>query len=922
MALNVNTGIVQNGLICYLDAGNIRSYPGFGTTWYDLSGNNLNGALTNGPTYSGLNGGCIVFDGINDYINVSHNTLLSASTTNSFSLSAWFLSTVNGTSSTLEIVNKRNNTAGPTYVSYGMSWRRVSTSDTIFARIGFTDNSVSDLNSSDLIQNNWYFVTETFDGTNHKLYIDGILNQSGTISGKTILDDGLSLTINSYSGSSEFLAGNTSSIQFYNRALSAAEVLQNYNATKQRYIYNQPINSSGLLLGLDFSDNLTYTGLGNTVFDLSPNVYKGTLTNGPKFTNDRNGGIIFDGVDDQINFSSNLVNYTYDNFSFEFVAKPSATITTSAQSTSGIAGASGKRYIIEPTNEVSNGGFGVALGTNAVECMEHGGGYLPVLLSHSANLSDVNHYCVVVNNKQSKLYINGEFIKDGLQSPRPNSVARNTATLGFMYYGNYAGTLYEYNFYNRVLSANEIKSSFEQSRGKFGIKNNRDKSSLLLDLDFSNRVCYPGTGNTAFDLSGNNYNGNLNSSPIFSRDQGGNFQFTGSQFITIPTSGPLILTKNDNYSLNFWVYVNSTQATNTPSILEYADINSYAFAIRFTITNGRIEAKAYDGVNPINPSCDAVIEFNKWNHVCAVYIWSRNMIQLYLNGKIARILNLESYTFGTINNTSDIGIASRGNFSGRIGELKIYKRALTSTEINNYYLSTKDRFFVDSQDIRDGLILDLDANNVDSYPGGNTWFDTSGSGTTAYMNTAIPFIRDRINNSFLLNGTVSNYFAMGAVPNLDGYQLPVTYFGWFKATAIVNFQCLFGIYNTTSIIYNMLRIDQNAFRFFLSLNQAPDYQYFDHSTSILANNWYNFAIVVGGTLASPTLTVYLNNKSQTFSPLAMKNTVTLNQIQRIGQYEMNNPFNGNISQYRIYNRTLSASEINTLFQNTRSRYGI
>jgi hypothetical protein len=914
MALNSGVGIVQNGLICHLDAANIRSYPGYFTTWFDLSETRNNVTLS-GTTFITSNSGSINFDGVDN----SAGFALNPSITNQITISLW-IKPINNTG--ISWILGREGAYRMLYTSTLFIW------DCSTVNNGWYTSGTSLISSSMSVYDKWRHVVGTYDGSNLRLYIDGILHATGANIIGNIVTVGNNLNL-----MKSFVAGLTSGkgsigqIQFYNRALSAAEILQNYNATKQRYIYNQPINSSGLLLGLDFSDNLTYTGLGNTVFDLSPNVYKGTLTNGPKFTNDKNGGIIFDGVDDQINFSSNLVNYTYDNFSFEFVAKPSATITTSAESTSGIAGATGKRYIIEPTNEVSNGGFGVALGTNAVECIEHGGSYLPVLLSYSANLSDVNHYCVVVNNKQSKLYINGEYIKDGLQSPRPNSVARNTATLGFMYYGNYAGTLYEYNFYNRVLSANEIKSSFEINRGKYGIKNNRDKSSLLLDLDFSNRVCYPGTGNTAFDLSGNNYNGNLNSSPIFSRDQGGNFQFTGTPTITIPTSGPLILTKNDNYSLNFWVYANSTM-TGGPSILEYTNINSYAFAIRFTMTNGTIEAKAYDGVNPINPSCDAVIEFNKWNHVCAVYNWSRNMIQLYLNGKIARILNLESYTFGTINNTSDIGIASRGNFSGRIGELKIYKRALSSSEINNYYLATKDRFFVDSQDIRDGLILDLDANNVDSYPGGNTWLDTSGSGTTARMIGNNYFIRGRSNNSFSLNGSDA-YFTLGTVPNIDGYQLPLTLFGWFYMSTISGNQSVCGIYSA-SALYNYLRIDGGTFRFFLSIDgvlypgiNAGQYQYFDYSTPLVANNWYNFAIVIGGTLTSPTLTMYINNKPQTFSPVNLKSSVTLNQDYRIGANQLNSQFlAGFISQFKLFNRTLSASEINTLFQNTRSRYGI
>ena len=54
--VNVYNGssIVRNGLLMYLDAGIANSYPGSGTTWTDLSGNSLNGTLTNGPTYLSL----------------------------------------------------------------------------------------------------------------------------------------------------------------------------------------------------------------------------------------------------------------------------------------------------------------------------------------------------------------------------------------------------------------------------------------------------------------------------------------------------------------------------------------------------------------------------------------------------------------------------------------------------------------------------------------------------------------------------------------------------------------------------------------------------------------------------------------------------------------------------------------------------
>lgn len=63
--------IITNGLVLHLDAANKKSYPGTGTTWFDLSGNNNHGTLTNGPTYSSVNGGVIVFDGVNDYSNIN-----------------------------------------------------------------------------------------------------------------------------------------------------------------------------------------------------------------------------------------------------------------------------------------------------------------------------------------------------------------------------------------------------------------------------------------------------------------------------------------------------------------------------------------------------------------------------------------------------------------------------------------------------------------------------------------------------------------------------------------------------------------------------------------------------------------------------------------------------------------------------------
>ena len=90
MAGSAGPDLVQNGLVLALDAADKLSYLGTGTVWYDLSGNANTGTLTNGPTFSQANGGAIVFDGVDDYVNIPYNSIFNSSTT--FTVDFWFKS--------------------------------------------------------------------------------------------------------------------------------------------------------------------------------------------------------------------------------------------------------------------------------------------------------------------------------------------------------------------------------------------------------------------------------------------------------------------------------------------------------------------------------------------------------------------------------------------------------------------------------------------------------------------------------------------------------------------------------------------------------------------------------------------------------------------------------------------------------------
>jgi len=224
--------IVQQGLVLNLDAGNVYSYAGAGTTFYDVSGNSNNGTLTNGPTYSSDVGGAIVFDGTDDYVNVANASSLNPS--NGISVSVWvkFTSTINNTRQML--VEK--------HTSPGFGWWFAGQNNKIVWLIVGTSGGekyIDLTNNTSIISGIIYNIVGTYDvtGSTLKLYVNGS-DDGGTIIGG---GSGLSSSSNPLIIGKQHNWGNSpSSITIfntllYNRALSATEVLQNYNATKGRF---------------------------------------------------------------------------------------------------------------------------------------------------------------------------------------------------------------------------------------------------------------------------------------------------------------------------------------------------------------------------------------------------------------------------------------------------------------------------------------------------------------------------------------------------------------------------------------------------------------------------------------------------------------------------------------------------------------
>jgi hypothetical protein len=232
---NTVSGIVTSGLVLNLDAGNAASYPGTGTAWTDLSGNGNNGTLTNGPTYSSANDGSIVFDKTNDYIIVPSINRLNTTT-----LDVWFnTSSVSESTGVRQYLytQQRNPPVLATYTYQERQGIHISGNVLEFQYLD-TNNTAGNIVSVDTISaDTWYNVVVTLDGTTPKMYLNGTeVSVTGTIrTPKALTVNQAFIARRGDSGGNDYFGGNIGAVKDYDRALSAAEVAQNYNVLKNRY---------------------------------------------------------------------------------------------------------------------------------------------------------------------------------------------------------------------------------------------------------------------------------------------------------------------------------------------------------------------------------------------------------------------------------------------------------------------------------------------------------------------------------------------------------------------------------------------------------------------------------------------------------------------------------------------------------------
>lgn len=963
--------IVQTGLLLNIDPGYYKSYTGTGTSIFSLV-NNYTGTLVNGPTYSTKNYGQIVFDGTNDYISVPNADILNLGS--SFTISTWV---------------KINDLTSPSFVSfintldvssitegYTFGWFRDAAyninAKSIMLQFGVNafEWNIYSSDTNSITDNNFHHIVVTALNINTNnptviFYIDGIQKNTTWWNNATKRPISYNTDINNvrighyytpttpsyYNSYSPMNLGN---IQIYTTILSSKDIKQNYYATYWKY--NTQIKS-GQQLYLDAGNNNSYSGSGTSILDISGNNRTGTLINGVAFTANYDGGLIFDGANDQILLNSVILSGSQD-------------FTISAW--------------IEST-----GGDGTIFGNYPAGTLQmfYSPSYIGLWLNNnSAYANAALHYkSGVVNLTVQRsggsnlfVYLDGLLIKTGSS----NALIGTTSNfrIGATSVGAelFVGKIYNIQVYNRALSFSEIQENYTAYASKFGksgvdflldpvsVKNlNTPKPISIISAEnlpshTFNNIFYDkfdyGLNLTVGDTDFYEFASDFGIQQLgmfnfwlypmgFNSDPGAKYSFnTGlNSFLDYPGApivntasferngiyrapsvpGNKVIGYNVNYTrgssffysgfLKTNLYYETTGLSGIGFGLQNTDIKNGYFAV-IDVRNGTGETAAFqirrdiNNIVPIATDTSITIQPDRWYRITITWS-SAGLITARLYDGVGPLLTTitvtdTTYTSGYLGITS-YSLSSFDNLSNLAAQFTTNAGNIASGELlsnTNRIQPGEVKLFPPSYTtslITTGEILRLDGAN---YSGTTTWTDLSASANNGTL-TNNPTYTSSNYGALIFDG-VNDFVTLGR----DILSTRYTISAWFMLHVQANgrTQDLFDSQ------YSGMLLSNNGGQFWYK-NVSPYNLSFSYSFKF--NTWYQISVVNGAN----TKSIYIDG-DLVASVSDSSNYEPINNFV-IGSNNGTTEFlNGKIAHIHAFNRALSSTEIKQNYDALRERY--
>jgi hypothetical protein len=685
MGLGHSPSIIVDGLIFHIDPNNSRCYSGSGNTIYNLVNPSIGGTfvgftanpIDNTETRSLAYNGSTTYQ---EFYPIEPTRL---------TVSVWFKAT--GVPSLNDIYGGVIIGSSPQhYISYGMGYRWTTNTVLIF------QTSNGEIISANAPANKIVNAVYTYDGTNAKLYIDGTLASTVpyTTDPSYFGSGNRNLVLGRWGhpGYERYFNGNIYQASLYNRALTASEILQNYNATKKKFYPEENIVSDGLVLHIDPSKNTSYPGTGNTIYDLSGFGNTGTLTNGPVLSSSNSGVIAFDGSNDYVTIGDKL-DLGLSNYTFSCWFKLNSITGYQCIFSKSIAWNVDNRYALYISN-------------NKLQSFLQGNQGLTgpdVDITSSVTLATGTWYHVTSVYDRSgtlKLYVNGVLDSSAAISQWQNVNIESSYTFKIGAYatsGNEPtfftnGNITSFTAYNRALTQQEIQQNYNATKGRFVNALLPVRDGLVLELDAANRASYSGTGNTWYDLSGNNLNGTLFNAPAFSGiGASSSILFNASnQVAALGLNSKIDI--SESITIGAFIYPTAYNTTGDYGSFIICKAASYYLELG---GNGKVRVYFYSLSSEGYHEGVGTVPLNTWSYICVVRNKATSTISMYINGILDRTLSSITGDI-RVQQSYAVNLASfQGSgytFTGRIAVGTIYNRGLSAYEVKQNFDYYRTRY--------------------------------------------------------------------------------------------------------------------------------------------------------------------------------------------------------------------------------------
>ena len=316
-----------------------------------------------------------------------------------------------------------------------------------------------------------------------------------------------------------------------------------------------------------------------------------------------------------------------------------------------------------------------------------------------------------------------------------------------------------------------------------------------------------------------------------------------------------------------------------------------------------------------------------WHHFVGVY--NGTSVKIYIDGvlQVTNTTGVPTTLSSTSGNDFNIGYLESKYTDGNIDEVGVWNRELSASEVTELYNNGNGKQYTPPvvstpSIITDGLVLNLDAGNTLSYPGtGTDWFDLTSNNNDATLINGASYITDG-GGSISFDG-VNDFIQVGQISNVT----TTTYISaWIKLGSLTDDYRIFGFGNGSSNTFQLI-FEGDATNKPLGLNTYNNDLYGIDTTQVdYTNGWFNVTIGLHSNDFSSTK-IYINgNNIQTSQKLGTSINRVFNNTFTIGTLQWNLAsgwyFNGQISDVKIYNKTLTDSEVLQNYNATKGRFGL